>query len=407
MAMIRCPLCGAELTRGSVCPTCGWDISGDAELFPTLFSAAGTASRGVRGERAERRAIYLKLGEALFSRLPLQTLRECAAAADPGEAARTLLQPPASRSPARKPPQPVSSDRAPAGRQTPVPQETGEIPTVDRDLLLAALGGKAPGWNRRGRITSLRFRDTLSGLPKDARDFSPGQDGSVMAWLCRESDGLTLTVCGPGGVRAPEKCGGLFASPSLRSLDFGGCFHTDRCKSMAGMFKNCAALEKLDLTGFDTGKVEDMSLMFYGCEGLRQLILGKGFRTDQVTDMRGMFGKCSALPELNAGGLQTGKVIDMSGMFQDCASLRSLNVAGFDTARVLHMEKMFSGCAALRTLDVSRFQTGHVIDMSEMFAGCVHLSGLDTRGFVITGSCRTWGMFTGVPGMAGRRPGAG
>ena len=87
MAMIRCPLCGAELTRGSVCPTCGWDISGDAELFPTLFSAAGTASRGVRGERAERRAIYLKLGEALFSRLPLQTLRECAAAADPGEAA--------------------------------------------------------------------------------------------------------------------------------------------------------------------------------------------------------------------------------------------------------------------------------------------------------------------------------
>ena len=56
MAKINCPVCKAELERGAVCPVCGWDTTADSELLPTLFPAAGTPSRAVRGEEYLARA---------------------------------------------------------------------------------------------------------------------------------------------------------------------------------------------------------------------------------------------------------------------------------------------------------------------------------------------------------------
>ncbi len=401
---MNCPVCQTPLGRGSFCPRCGWDTSADPELHPTLFSAAGVSARRkhsaqlLAADRDERETlVYTELGRLLFAGYPLDILQACLEAEDPSAAARELL--------VRE-----------SGKEEPEEAVPLRVNTLAAGAFDQALCRKA---------RSICFRDTLSGLPKDAWDLSQERNGSVMAYLGRGFDRLTLTVCGEGGVWAPEDCRALFWDlDNLRSVDFGGCFHTENCRSMNGMFRECSSLETLDLRGFDTGRVtdmgsmfygctalttldlrsfdtarvEDMSFMFYGCSSLWKLNLGSGFRTGQVATMRSMFNSCSALEKLDLSGFDTGRVNDMSYLFSSCSSLQELDVSSFDTARVTDMFSMFRGCAGLQALDVSGFNTALVADMRYLFKDCVSLSKLDTGGFMISPGCSTEEMFSGVPG---------
>ncbi len=84
---------------------------------------------------------------------------------------------------------------------------------------------------------------------------------------------------------------------------------------MSGMFADCSDLEKLDLTNLDTSHVTDMASMFRGCKALNELTLGSHFQTGNVTDMSDMFSGCTSLSEIDLSGFDTGKVIDMTSMF--------------------------------------------------------------------------------------------
>ncbi len=87
------------------------------------------------------------------------------------------------------------------------------------------------------------------------------------------------------------------------------------------MFYGCSGLTSLDLSGFKTDKVTDMSYMFSGCSGLTTLDLS-GFKTDKVTSMSYMFSRCSGLTTIYAGdGWSTKKVTSGSNMFDKCTSL--------------------------------------------------------------------------------------
>lgn len=240
-------------------------------------------------------------------------------------------------------------------------------------LLPGQLAKRAPC----GGAERIRFRDTVKDLPEDAMDLSREGNGSVMAFIRDEAEGVTLTVCGEGGVAAPEDCGSLFAGMKLlRSIDFGGCFHTEEARRMRCLFDSCQFLRSLDLSGFDTAKVTDMRCMFYGCRSLRALDLSS---------------------------FDTARVTDMSGMFTACSRLETLEVGSFDTARVTNMKGMFFGCSAIRTLDVRSFRTAGVRDMSLMFAFCGAQTGWtpDLRGFTVAGDCLTGGMLEGVSDRKG------
>ena len=386
---MNCPVCQAPLEGGPVCSRCGWDTSADPRLYPTLFSPAGMARAG----EAEAERLYAALGRLLFGSLPPEDLRACLEAGDPAAAARALL------------------DRKP-------PSKPAVKPGNWRKNVLAS-GAFDQAFCRK--VKTIRFRDTLSGLPADARDLSRDQNGSVMAYLGK---GACLTVCGEGGICAPADCRSLFWDlQKLQTVEFGGCFHTEDCRNMAGMFKNCTALEAVDLRGFDTAKVTDMNSMFYGCAALTgldlrdfetarvtdmsfmfcgcgrlwKLSLGSGFRTGQTVSMRSMFNGCAALEAVELKRFDTSRVSDMSRMFASCSSLQELDVSGFNTAQVTDMNSMFKGCSSLRNLDVRGFDTARVSDMSKMLAGCVSLSRPDTSGFVIARSCSTLQMFSDVP----------
>ncbi len=182
------------------------------------------------------------------------------------------------------------------------------------------------------------------------------------------------------GVIAPESSWFLFDGfDNAESIDISG-FDTSNVTDMSYMFRDCSSLESLDVSGFDTSNVTDMRFMFEGCSSLESLDVS-GFDTSNVTNMSVMFEDCSSLESLDLSGFDTSNVTDMSDMFFGCGSLESLDVSGFDTSNVLFMIAMFEGCNSLESLDVSGFDTSNVTDMVEMFRDCGSLENLDVSGF--------------------------
>ena len=55
---------------------------------------------------------------------------------------------------------------------------------------------------------------------------------------------------------------------------------------MQAMFKNCNALEYLDLSNFNTSNVNDMSCMFSNCNKLKEIKGLNNFNTNKITNMR-------------------------------------------------------------------------------------------------------------------------
>ncbi len=168
------------------------------------------------------------------------------------------------------------------------------------------------------------------------------------------------------------RCGKLESIQGLQYLN------TSNVTTMKEMFRECTALQFVDLSSFDTQKVTDMSYMFFACSAMPAIDVSY-MNTSNVTNMDNMFGNCSSMGSIeffNRMGTKfyTHKVQRMSSMFYGCKSLQRLNLSLFDTSSATHMGSMFYGCSAIKSLDLRYFSTGKVQDMSSMFANCSNLA---------------------------------
>ena len=66
------------------------------------------------------------------------------------------------------------------------------------------------------------------------------------------------------------------------------------------MFDFCSNLTSLDVCGFNTSDVTDMSVMFYGCSSLKSLDV-RGFNTFRLANVESMFANCGNLKEVYVG----------------------------------------------------------------------------------------------------------
>jgi len=85
-------------------------------------------------------------------------------------------------------------------------------------------------------------------------------------------------------------------------------FNTDKLTDMSSMFSGCSELFSLDLPEFYTDKVTNMSSMFSGCSRLFSVCKFSYLNTDNVTDMSLMFSGCSNLWKLDLSKFNTDKV---------------------------------------------------------------------------------------------------
>ena len=91
----------------------------------------------------------------------------------------------------------------------------------------------------------------------------------------------------------------FYGCTALESVTFADNFDTSQNTSMAAMFSGCRSLTTLDLSMFDTSKVENMSQLFYEGYNLTTIYVSSKFNTSRVSNSNSgsgdMFTHCDSL----------------------------------------------------------------------------------------------------------------
>ncbi|MCQ2325274.1 MAG: DUF285 domain-containing protein [Paludibacteraceae bacterium] len=141
--------------------------------------------------------------------------------------------------------------------------------------------------------------------------------------------------------------------------------------NLENLFDGCKAAESI--TGLGNIHATTAENMFSGCTVLQSLDLS-GFNTEDITDMSSMFDWCDALTNLDLSCFNTENVEDMYNMFRFCRALTSLDLSSFNTENVADMSNMFEKCKALESLTLSNnFKVAS--EKEDMFESC----GCDTQ----------------------------
>ena len=144
---------------------------------------------------------------------------------------------------------------------------------------------------------------------------------------------------------------------SLVNLDVS-TIDTSITTSMSFMFYNCLSIEILDLRNFNTSSVTTTGNMFAGWDTvnsvplhsvLREIKGIENFDTSNVINMASMFGDTS-ITSLDLSSWNTSKVENMLQMFLRCRDLKELDISGFDMSKVTNTGSMFTGTTSLQKL---------------------------------------------------------
>lgn len=170
-------------------------------------------------------------------------------------------------------------------------------------------------------------------------------------------------------IRTGTDLSSLFAGlDKLQSIDGLRSISTERAERFSSMFRGCASLEHIDLSGFNTAKATVADSMFFGCSSLKELDCST-FDVRKVTGMRAMFAYCSSLEALNIDNLETYSMTDGSYMFYRCTSLKDLSAAGlYSLNLVQNCSAMFNGDINLERIFLGANFYGAEYDLEENLA---------------------------------------
>ena len=127
---------------------------------------------------------------------------------------------------------------------------------------------------------------------------------------------------------------------------------------------------------FKDYKTDRTSCWFYGFGNLTNIVgIKENLNTENVEYMFEMFQFCDKLKSVDLSGFNTANVKDMSFMFYG-SGVRTIDISSFNTANVTNMYYMFGACENLRTIYVGdNWSTASVTKSDEMFYACPKLYG--------------------------------
>ena len=144
---------------------------------------------------------------------------------------------------------------------------------------------------------------------------------------------------------------------SLESIDLS-LFNTANVTNMGNMFARCENIVRFDLSSFDSTNLTICGSMFKqepDKAKVEEIIFGPNFKLEKVEDAQQMFYECIKLKKLDISMFNTQKLNRCNGMFYDCKALTTIEVTnpsnsggkGFMVEKVTtynYDEKMFFGC---------------------------------------------------------------
>ncbi len=159
---------------------------------------------------------------------------------------------------------------------------------------------------------------------------------------------------------------------ALETLDISG-FTTPVATDMSFMFASNENLSSLNLSNFDTSNVTHFDAMFFYCTKLKSITGISNWKNSKATDMPSMFAYDTALETLDLSGFTTPAVQNMSSMFSKCTNLESITgLDKWNTKAATDMSSMFASDSSLQKLDLSSFDTRKAIQ-DNFFSGDTNL----------------------------------
>ena len=203
--------------------------------------------------------------------------------------------------------------------------------------------------------------------------------GKVTVYLSADKKTLTISGNGYGKVFAnPDSMWAMTKSrdgmSALKQISGANILDTQLVVNAGGMFAQNRKLESVDVSNWNTGKIQNTSAaggyygMFMNCAKLKVLDVSK-WDTKSMTEMIRMFSGCETVTKLDVSGWKTSKVTHMNEMFSGTGiSQIAVNGSGWDTSNLVKSYNMFEGCANLTQINLSTWNVSKLEDTSEMFA---------------------------------------
>ena len=130
--------------------------------------------------------------------------------------------------------------------------------------------------------------------PEGAYELNEG--GNTPEWISKNSYVKKVVFDASFANARPTSCFSWFRGcENLTTIEGIEYLNTENVENMSFMFRDCYALESLDLSSFNTAKVTSMSRMFYICKALTTIYASDKFVTNKVTNGNDMFYGCEKL----------------------------------------------------------------------------------------------------------------
>ncbi len=130
------------------------------------------------------------------------------------------------------------------------------------------------------------------------------KDQSEPQWLAYKDDVTTVAFDENFAQYHPTTCHDWFSGmTNLSKIDGIEYLNTSDVTDMSGMFKDCASLTAVDMTGFSVSKVTTTADMFSGCSSLRSIYATDTFALSSGCDGTNMFSACRKLPSFDTASV--------------------------------------------------------------------------------------------------------
>lgn len=132
---------------------------------------------------------------------------------------------------------------------------------------------------------------------------------------------------------------------------------TSACTDMGWMFWTCSSLKKIDLSNFDTRNVVSFHHLFAHCSQLKEIIGLENLDVSSAVTVNAMLHS-TRIEKLDISKWNTSKVEDFTQFLEYASALTEIiGLEKIDTSSVRSCQQMFQGCTKLKRLNLSTFNT--------------------------------------------------
>ncbi|GEM_PF-521190 len=171
----------------------------------------------------------------------------------------------------------------------------------------------------------------------------------------------------------------------LSNFDASKIKTSDKLSNIEGVFSECEAIEKLDLSGWNTENVTTMLKSFYNCKKLTTLDVST-WNTGNLTDLANTFQNCNSLTEIDMRSWNLRKVTRMYNLFQNAKALTEIKMGdGWQLNSCKEMYNAFNKCEKLNQDFHEISTTENLNNIASLFNGMTSLTRLDLRNWNLTG----------------------